>query len=169
MSVESTTPSRLLGLHPRQIALVAGLGSLALLVAAYLFEFVGGLAPCPLCLWQRWPHGIAAALGIAALAAPVRPIALLGLAAMVVGTGIGIYHAGVEYGLWQGLATCAAPDISGLSPEEALERIMAAPVVRCDEIAWSFLGISMAGWNAILSLGLAGAWGVAYASSSASQ
>jgi disulfide bond formation protein DsbB len=147
----------------RQIGLAAGLASLALLVGAFGFEFLGGYAPCPLCLWQRWPHGLAAVLGILILAGPARPLAALGLVAMLVGAGLGGYHVGIEQGWWPGPATCAAPAIGGLSPEELLERILAAPVVRCDEVAWRFLGVSMAGWNALWSLGLAGLWGAAFA------
>ncbi len=153
----------------RGLALAATMGSVGLLAAAYAFEHLGGLAPCPLCLWQRWPHWAAAGLGLALLAAPVRPLALLGAVAMLAGAGLAGYHVGIEQGWWAGPATCVAPDIAGLSPEELFERIMAAPVVRCDEIAWSFLGLSMPAWNGIASLGLAGLWAGAYASSSASQ
>jgi disulfide bond formation protein DsbB len=153
----------------RQIGLAAGAGSLALLAAAYLFEYVGGLAPCPLCLWQRWPHALAALLGVAALVAPLRPVAVIGAAAMVISAALGLYHVGIEQAWWAGPATCAAPDIAGLTPDQLFDRIMAAPVVRCEEIAWQMFGISMAGWNALASLGLAGIWAAAYASSSASQ
>lgn len=148
---------------PWRIAALAGAGSLGLLVAAIGFEHLGGLAPCPLCLWQRWPHGIAAALGLLALALPVRPLAALGLAVMLFSAGLGLYHVGIEQAWWAGPAACAAPDIAGLTPDELLERIMAAPVVRCDEIAWSFLGLSMPAWNALASLGLAGLWTAALA------
>ncbi|CAN5783677.1 disulfide bond formation protein B [soil metagenome] len=154
---------------PREIGLCAGLASLVLLVAAFGFEFLGGLAPCPLCLWQRWPHGLAAVLGIAVLIGPRRPLALAGIAAMVVGAALAGYHVGIEQGWWTGPESCVAPDIGGLSPEALLERIMNAPAVRCDEVAWRFLGVSMAGWNAASSVLLAGLWGRAYASSSASQ
>jgi disulfide bond formation protein DsbB len=153
----------------RGLALAAALGSIGLLAAAYAFQYRGGLAPCALCLWQRWPHWAAAGLGVVALAAPVRPLALIGAAVMLAGAGLAGYHVGIEQGWWPGPATCAAPDIAGLTPEELFDRIMAAPVVRCDEIAWSFLGLSMPAWNGIASLGLAGLWGTAYASSSASQ
>jgi disulfide bond formation protein DsbB len=145
----------------REIGLAAGLASLALLAAAFAFEHLGGLAPCPLCLWQRWPHGIAAGLGLAILVLPPRPVAALGALAMAAGAALGLYHAGIEAGWWAGPVGCAAPDIANVSPEDLLERILAAPVVRCDEVAWSFAGISMAGWNALWSAGLAGIWGLA--------
>jgi disulfide bond formation protein DsbB len=158
-----------LPLRARGLALLAALGSFGLLAAAYAYQYWGGLAPCPLCLWQRWPHWAAAGLGFLAFAASVRPIALLGVAAMLAGAGLAGYHVGIEQGWWAGPDSCVAPGIAGLTAEELLARIMAAPVVRCDEIAWSFLGLSMPAWNGLASLGLAGLWGAAYASSSASQ
>ena len=153
----------------RQIGFAAGIASLGLLVTALMFQYLGGLAPCPLCIWQRWPHAAAGVLGILILVAPPRPLAALGVLAMLLGAGIGVYHVGIEQGWWTGPASCVAPEIGDVSPEELLERIMAAPVVRCDEVAWSLLGISMAGWNAIFSALLAVVWFRAYASSSASQ
>jgi disulfide bond formation protein DsbB len=143
------------------LALAAAAASAALLAAAFAFQHLGGLAPCPLCIWQRWPHAVAIGIGALALALPLRPVALLGLVTMLVSAGLGLYHVGIEQAWWAGPATCAAPDIANLSPDELFERIMAAPVVRCDEIAWSFLGLSMPAWNALASLGLAGLWGVA--------
>ena len=147
----------------------AAAGSLLLLAAALAFQYLGGLAPCPMCVWQRWPHVAAVALGLALLALPRRPLAALGALAMLVGAGLGLYHVGVEQGWWRGPTSCVAPDVGGLSSEQLLESILAAPVVRCDEIAWSLLGVSMAGWNALASLALAVLWMRAYASSSASQ
>jgi disulfide bond formation protein DsbB len=153
----------------RQIGFGAGMVSLALLVTALLFQYVGGLAPCPLCIWQRWPHAAAAVLGILILVGPVRPLAALGALAMAAGAGIGLYHVGIEQRWWQGPTTCVAPDFGTLTPEELVDRILAAPVIRCDEIAWSLFGVSMAGWNAIASVALVLLWLRAYASSSASQ
>lgn len=147
----------------------AATGSLLLLAAALAFQYIGGLAPCPMCIWQRWPHVAAVALGLALLVLPWRVLAALGALAMFTGAGLGLYHAGVEQGWWQGPTSCIAPGIGGLSSEQLLKSILAAPVVRCDEIAWSLLGLSMAGWNALASLALAFLWIRAYASSSASQ
>jgi disulfide bond formation protein DsbB len=144
-------------------------GSAALLAAALGFQYLGGLAPCPLCIWQRWPHAIALALGLALLAWPRRWLALAAGLAVLAGGGIGVYHAGIERGWWAGPTTCTAPDPGAVAPDVLLDQILETPVVLCDEIAWSWLGISMAGWNAILSLGLAWLWWRAYASSSASQ
>lgn len=148
----------------------AAMGSAVLLAAAFWFQFGQGLAPCPLCIWQRWPHAVAVLIGVAALFEPRRGLALLGAVVMLAGTAIAAYHAGVEQGLWQGPTTCAGPaDLAGLTTEQLLARIQAAPVVRCDEIAWSFLGLSMAAWNGLVSAGLCLLWLRAYASSSASQ
>jgi disulfide bond formation protein DsbB len=150
-------------------ALGAGVASGLMLAAALAFQYLGGLPPCPLCIWQRWPHAVALALGLLALALPWRALAALGALAALTTAGIGVFHVGVEQGWWQGLDTCVAPSVEGLTPDELMEQIMAAPVVRCGDVLWSFAGISMAGWNAILSLAIAGLWLRAYASSSASQ
>lgn len=147
----------------------AAFGSAALLAAAFAFQHLGGYAPCPLCILQRWPHAIAVLLGLALLIWPRREIALLGALTMLAGAGIAAYHAGVEQGWWLGPTTCVAPDVGGLTPEQLLQQILEAPVVRCDEIAWSFLGLSMAAWNGLASAALALLWARAYASSSASQ
>jgi disulfide bond formation protein DsbB len=126
-------------------------GSAALLLAALGFQYLGGLAPCPLCIWQRWPHAIALALGLLLLGWPRRGLAVLAALVVLAGAGIGLYHAGIEQGWWAGPTTCTAPDPGAVAPGELLDRILETPVVLCDQIAWSLLGISMAGWNAILS------------------
>ena len=116
---------------------------------AYLSEYGFGLVPCEMCWWQRYAHF--AALGIALLstvAAPKRVwIGLAGLAILVAGL-IGGFHAGVEYGWWEGLTACSTPSLGGGDP---LEAIMNAPLVRCDEVQWSLAGISLAGWNFLIS------------------
>jgi disulfide bond formation protein DsbB len=150
-------------------ALPALLGSMALLLGAFAFQYLGGLAPCPLCIWQRWPHVVAIVLGLLVLAWSSRTLAALAGLVVLVGAGIGLYHAGIERDWWQGPTTCTAPEPAAAAPGALLDQILATPVVLCDEIAWSWLGISMAGWNALLSLGLAILWFRAYASSSASQ
>ncbi|MBP7241425.1 disulfide bond formation protein B [Amaricoccus sp.] len=147
----------------------AAAGSALLLAAAFAFQHFGGYAPCHLCILQRWPHAVAVALGLALLVWPRRELAMLGALAMLVGTGIAAYHAGIEQGWWTGPTTCVAPDVAGLTPEQLLQQILNAPVTRCDEIAWSFLGLSMAVWNGLASAVLALLWARAYASSSASQ
>jgi disulfide bond formation protein DsbB len=140
------------------LILTAAGGSLALLLGALAFQHLGGLAPCKMCLWQRWPHGAAVILGALALLVPGRILPLAGAAAAATSAGIGLYHTGVERGWWQGPDTCTSGPIAGLSPEDLLNQILAAPVVRCDEVAWSMLGLSMASWNAVLSLLLVAVW-----------
>jgi disulfide bond formation protein DsbB len=150
-------------------ALGPTLGSALLLLGAFAFQYVGGLAPCHLCILQRWPHGVAVAIGLLILVWPRRLLALLAGAVVLGGAGVGAYHVGVERGWWQGPSTCTAPAPGEMAPGELLDQILATPLVLCDEVAWSLLGISMAGWNVVLSLGLAWLWWRAYASSSASQ
>ena len=126
------------------------LGVPALLLAgAYVSQYGFGLFPCEMCWWQRWPHFAAVALAlVSTLAAPKRLwIALAGLAVLVSGL-IGAFHAGVEYDWWEGVTACASHVAAGQDP---LEAIMNAPLVRCDEVQWSLLGISLAGWNFLIS------------------
>ena len=118
-----------------------------------------GLQPCVLCIWQRWPHLAAVAFGLAAWALHRRPgasAALLGLAAAaeLTTSGIGVFHVGVEQGWWQGTAECGST-AGGSDLATLRSQIMNQPIVRCDEVAFAVLGISMAGWNAILAAGLA--------------
>jgi disulfide bond formation protein DsbB len=146
-------------LSRRLLILLAGLGSAAVLAGAFAFQYLGGLAPCTLCLWQRWPHAAAVAVMALALALPSRAWPWLGALAALATAGIGGFHAGVEHGWWEGLASCSGGSIAGLSVETLLDPTaeVAAPV-RCDEVPWSLMGISMAGWNMLVSLGLAGLW-----------
>lgn len=113
-----------------------------LLAGAYISEYGFGLFPCELCWWQRYPHFLAVGLALLSTVAP-RPrvwIALAGLAIGVSGV-IGVYHAGVEYGWWESALGCTATDPFALD------------FVRCDEPAWTLLGVSLAGFNALLSIG----------------
>ncbi len=142
----------------RNIALFAAFGSFALLMGAFGFQYIGDLPPCKMCIWQRWPHGAAIALGLLILILPRKPLYVLGFAAAATTAAIGFYHAGVELKWWEGPNTCTSQPIGGLSSTELMEQIMNAPLVRCDEVAWSMLGISMAAWNGIISLGLAALW-----------
>ena len=129
----------------------------ALLAGAWGFQLIGGLMPCEMCHWQRWPHY--AAVGVALLAFATRGgtrVSLVVLAALLIAASgvIGVMHAGVEYHWWQGFTACTAPTgITGATAAERLDSLLAQPVVRCDAPAWSLAGISMAGFNAILSLG----------------
>ena len=129
----------------------------ALLAGAYGFEHIGGLFPCEMCWWQRWAHMAALGFALVALAAtrrlPDRGRSFVWLAALaILASGlIGFYHAGVEAGIFEGVTQCTAVETGG-SARDMLERIMAAPMVRCDQVPWTMWGISMAGWNAILSI-----------------
>ena len=154
MADSAVAPGRgLFALGPAAAArLIALLLPLGLLGGALGSQYLGGLHPCEMCYWQRWPHG--AAILLAALAftahahsARSRNFTLLAAAAIAVSGVIGAYHAGVELGIFEGLTTCAA------GGAKTLDDIMNTPLVRCDQVQWSFLGISMAGWNAIVSLG----------------
>lgn len=148
-------------MNARTLALIAAAGSAALLLGAWGFQYIGGLAPCKMCIWQRWPHGIAVlAGGLSVVSLPLA--AAVGLLASLVGTGIAIFHSGVERSLWEGPTTCTSTnDLGALSPQQLLDQIMAAPLVRCDEIPWQMFGLSMANWNAVLSAGLVVLWALA--------
>ena len=142
---------------PALARLIALLLPLALLGGALGSQYFGGLVPCEMCYWQRWPHGAAILLAALAFTAPAasersRTLTLLAALAIAVSGAIGVYHAGVELGIFEGLTTCAAT-AGGASNAELLDQIMKTPLVRCDQVQFAFLGISMAGWNAILSLG----------------
>ncbi|MEC9068323.1 MAG: disulfide bond formation protein B [Pseudomonadota bacterium] len=120
-----------------------------MLAGAYIAQYVFGLFPCEMCWWQRWPHFAAFALALLSTFAPPRRawIALAAVAILVSGA-IGAFHAGVEYGWWEGITGCAVTTQGGDDP---LEAIMNAPVVRCDSAPWDLFGISLAGWNFLLS------------------
>ncbi len=125
-----------------------------LLAGAYVSEYGFGLFPCEMCWWQRYAHFVALPFAVAAFALPHRrwPVALAALAVLVSGL-IGLYHAGVEYHWWAGLTACTAnPIAAGGNP---LDAIMNAPLVRCDTAPWTLLGVSLAGFNFLLSTGAA--------------
>jgi disulfide bond formation protein DsbB len=128
--------------------LIALLVPAALLAGAYGSQHIGGLAPCEMCYWQRYAHWTALALALASLFAGGRVLVLLAALAVAVSGGIGVYHAGVEAGIFEGFTQCTAAG-------GTLAEILARPVVRCDQVQWELFGISMAGWNAILSLSAA--------------
>lgn len=131
--------------------LVALAVPLALLGGAYGFQYIGGLVPCEMCWWQRYAHFAALGLAVAALVLPVKRllVALSGLA-LAAAAGIGGYHAGVEYGWWKGLTECTTT-VSFSNGGDPLAAIMAAPVIRCDVVQWKLMGISMAGFDFLIS------------------
>ncbi len=137
--------------------LIALLLPLALLGGALGSQYLGGLHPCEMCYWQRWPHAAAIVLAALAFTAPAsssrsRLLIVLAALAIAISGAIGVYHAGVEAKIFEGLTQCTATG-KGLSTADLLKQISHAPLVRCDEVQFRFLRISMAGWNAILSLG----------------
>jgi len=126
-----------------------------LLGGVYLSQYGFGLYPCEMCWWQRYPHFVALALAFFSFFAPLPRlwIALAGAAIFSSGA-IGGFHAGVEYGWWEGLTACASAAPTDVDPMQA---IMNAPILRCDAAPWDLMGISLAGWNFIISCGT-GAW-----------
>lgn len=144
-------------IDPRRTGPLIALFSALTLVIVFISQYGFGLAPCELCLWQRWPYAAAILLGLATLFLPRWRAQLLLLATLsfMIGGGIGIFHAGVEWKWWQGLTSCSGIGPTPMTLEELRAQILAAPVVRCDEAAVRVLGLSMAGWNVIWSAALA--------------
>jgi disulfide bond formation protein DsbB len=151
-------------------ALLVALGGAATIAGAWYFQLVVGLPPCPLCLEQRIPYYVAIPLAMVLLAAIVWRASLtlvrLGLVllavAMLIGAGLGVYHAGVEWHFWPGPTDCSGQLNQLGGPGGLLGQLSTVRVVRCDEAAWRFLGLSLAGYNALISLLLAGValWGI---------
>lgn len=146
-----------MSMRAEQIALWLGLLALALLLGALGSQYIGHLVPCEMCMWQRWPHIAAAVVGIGGgglmLAGVLDrkqavPVAVLTLLLVALSGAIGVYHAGVEWKWWEGPRTCTGP---AFQLNGTLD--LNAPVVRCDVAQWRLLGISLAGYNALLSLG----------------
>lgn len=141
--------------------LLSVLGSAALLLGAFGFQYIGELAPCPMCLWQRWPHAVSIAIGILAMTLLWRQrriLAAIGAGTMAVSAGLGVFHAGVEQQWWDGPSSCTGADPTTLSTDELMQQLLTTPLVRCDEIVWDLFGLTMAGWNAVISTGLALLW-----------
>lgn len=136
---------------PLARANVVALAVPGLLMAGALgSQYLGGLYPCEMCHWQRWPHEAAIAIAILAffLHTPARRIFIaLAAVGIVISGAIGAFHAGVEYGWWEGLTTC-----SNTARGSSLSDIMSAPLIRCDVAQWSLFGVSLAGFNAIFSI-----------------
>ena len=135
--------------------------SAAILGAAFAFQYIGGLAPCILCWWQRYAHMVAIVIAAAALAASGRGSsrpgwALVGVTglALLAGAGIAAFHVGVEQHWWAGTAECGSPLGTATGIDQLRAQLLAQPIVRCDQIAWALFGVSMAGYNFLLSLAL---------------
>lgn len=143
----------------RRLIALATAGHIGTLGGAFVFQ-LAGYPPCAMCLWQRWPHAAAIVFGIVALSgvAP-RALAWLGAAAAATTGAIGVFHAGVEQGWWPGPTSCTGggAELGRLSGADLLSTEIADTIVMCDEIVWQ-LGLTMAGWNAVVSFALAGLW-----------
>ncbi|MEP9358805.1 disulfide bond formation protein B [Sphingomonas sp. KR3-1] len=133
---------------------IALLLPLALVGGAHLSEHFG-LVPCEMCWWQRYPHYVAILFALLSFVVPGKPLrmtfVLLAGAAVAVSGGIGVFHAGVEYHWWQGITACTA-QVHGSNPMDMLTDALRRPLIRCDVPQWTLFGISLAGFNAIISL-----------------
>lgn len=144
--------------NPSRAGLVVAASSALILAAALASQYFGGLQPCELCIWQRWPYVGAIVVGLAAWLAPRRLAGgLMALAALILlgDAAIAAFHVGVEQHWWAGTAACGANQGPVTSIDDMRARLLATPMVRCDEIAFQFLGLSMAGWNMLAALALA--------------
>ena len=134
----------------RSIAVLVLAGSIAALAIALASQYIGGLLPCQLCIWQRWGYGAAILLAIIALLLPAR---LRGIGAVLASLGllataaIALFHTGVEYHWWQGLASCTGNLDTSQSLSALQQQLLATPVIPCDRPAWTMFGISMAGYD----------------------
>lgn len=152
-------------------ALIAAAGSALLLIGAWGFQALG-YAPCKLCIWQRYPHVVAILLGICLLfGLRNRLVYLFGALAAVTTGGIGVYHTGIERDWWEGPTSCSGSgfDMSSMTGADLLSTMGESTVVMCDEVAWQFLTLSMASWNAAFSFSLMGLWIIALALSKSKQ
>lgn len=154
-------------------AVIIAVTGVATILGAYFFQYVLNLPPCPLCLEQRYAYyfaiPLAAMILLGVSVGSSRKVMLLALlaiaAAMLWNAGLGVYHSGVEWKWWAGPQDCAGSSLPSFSSGNLLEQMDKARVVRCDEAAWRFLGLSLAGYNALISLALAAValWGAAAA------
>ena len=144
-------------------AAVVAVGGAATILGAWWFQYGLGLQPCPLCLEQRVPYYLAVPLAVLVALGAARGLArrlLIGGLLVIVllllwGAGLGVYHAGVEWKWWAGPQDCAGAGFTGGAAGNLLERMQTARVVRCDEAAWRLFGLSLAGYNVLISLALA--------------
>ncbi|WP_334130381.1 disulfide bond formation protein B [Sneathiella sp.] len=138
---------------------IALLAAAAALAFAFTSQYVFDLWPCVLCLYQRWPYAMVIILALAGITLRKRygaaPFLLLAALAFLVTAGIGGYHVGVEQGWWEGTAECVGDTGAVSNINDLKAKIMSTPLVRCDEIAWSLFGISMAGYNVIFAIVMA--------------
>jgi disulfide bond formation protein DsbB len=141
-----------------EVAIFAGAVGLSLILGALFFQYVLNYPPCEMCHWQRWPHIVAAIVGLGGglllrlkiIELPIAlPLAVLSLLLVATSGGLGVFHAGVEWHWWPGPAACT----TGYVFTGVID--LNAPVPHCDIAAWRLFGVSMAGYNAVISLGAA--------------
>ena len=149
----------MMNISARQLAILAGAGSAALLITALIFQSVG-YVPCELCILQRWPHLAAAIIGAVLIFIDSKLLRWAGALAAGLATAFAIYQAGVEYQWCQGPVACTGgiDGMLNMSTQDLMAQLQSAPVTRCDQPQWYFLGLTMAGWNAICSAILTGMW-----------
>jgi disulfide bond formation protein DsbB len=144
---------------PVHLALYLGIASLALILGALGFQFLDRLPPCEMCMWQRYPHIAAAIIGIngaflirtGVIGRGAATMLVVVTAILIAFSGVlGVYHAGVEWHWWPGPSSCTGPAFQFHGTLD-----LTAPMVRCDAAAWRLFGLSLAGYNALISLGLA--------------
>lgn len=145
----------------RPAAFVVLLVASATIAGALASQYGFGLVPCKLCLWQRWPYYLGVPLAALTLVAPDPRLRRAGLGMLAIvflaSAGLGGYHAGAEWGFWPGPSDCSGGTVGPTSTGDLLKSLESARVVSCTEAAFRFLGLSLAGWNVLVSLGLAAA------------
>jgi disulfide bond formation protein DsbB len=156
--------------HAAVAAFVVAAGGAATILGAYYFQYVIGLQPCELCFKERIPYYVAIPLALVVAVAAVRgaprSVVRIGLAviaiAMLILVGMSVYHAGVEWKFWPGPTECTGPVNAFGNAGTLMDQMNKTSIVRCDEAAWRLFGISLAGYNALISLALAAvaAWGI---------
>lgn len=144
----------------KALAALAAAGSAALMAGALAFQYVGGLAPCAMCFWQRYPHIAAVALGVLVWVFPRRWLMALGALLPAASAAVGLFHTGVERKWWAGPSSCTGSGnaLSGMSGSDLLSTDAPVHLVMCDQVAWQMWGLSMASWNAIFSVVLVFVW-----------
>jgi disulfide bond formation protein DsbB len=148
-------------LTPRTASLLLAIAAALILAAVFAFQYLGGAAPCPLCIWQRYPYGLLIALGVIGVFWQPRPMLALGVLVLLVGAGLAGYHYGIEQG-WLALPAGCVAGGEATSIEELRQMLREAPPA-CDQVQFTVLGLSLAAWNVLASLGLAAFAGYAAA------
>lgn len=141
----------------RPVLLIVLAASIVVIGGALLFQYVGGLQPCELCLLERWPYyGAIVVTGVALATGVPRPVWWVSLLALIFlgSTGLAAYHVGVEQHWIAGPTACTGGASGAKSAEELMKFLSEQQTTRCDEIQWSLAGLSLAGWNLVISLGL---------------